>query len=242
VHRLVPLVVLILIAAGCGSAEDKRAETRPATTATTPPAAKRMVVSLGPIAETVADGRSARLKGCVDDPQAEVVLRFSEHPYAGEPKVARRLKPDADGCYRTRVRPRRSTRYWAVATGPVPGRSSAALVEVALDSDLDVVAVSPTRARATITWKAKRARLQPRRGARACVYERQAGRSAWRRLRCGPAERAGGGKLVASLPFGDRSQKQGDRFLACSRLGVARGFVDLNTEGCGSRQLVPEEE
>lgn len=192
-------------------------------------------MSLRPLVSAVLLGKSRRLSGTVDDPEARVSLFADAEPFAKE-RFVRRLRVGADGRFATRVRPTRGTRYRAVVGGSAPGRSSFVQVAVGLRPKLRIVQTGPTSGRATITFRAPGQRLERASGATVCLYQRPAGRKSWVRERCGKARRSGS-TLVARVVFTDPSPQRSDRFIACTRREVAKGFITARIPGCGRKAI-----
>lgn len=221
-------LALLLAVAGCGSAGEPRRESR--TEAKKPE--RPVVVSLGPSYRDVGEGEPLRLRGDVEPAGTPVALYADPYPF-GEWRRVRRLRTDRRGRFHAKVRPVRETRYVA-RTEDGRAKSSTAQISVLLFPRVEATMVSPTMGRVRVTWKAK-VPLRPVRGARACAYRRTNGR--WIRRGCGAVERAGGGRLVASIPFRLAGTRVGDRFTACSRVDVARGFSAPYVQGCAGRTL-----
>jgi len=227
--RLRPLIVAAALSGCGGGADAPRPSSGPQATA----APDEAFVNLAPSRSTVDLGRSERLSGAVDDHRAKVVLHAEPFPY-GSPRALRRLRPNDAGRFSTRVRPRRSTRYWVRRAGDPAIRSETIRIEVVLIPRFRLVATGPTSGEGVLTWKADEP-LRPRPGARACLYREAPGRDRWRRVSCSAVRRGERGRLEARLPYA--GVPEGERLTFCARTNVARGFRQDRLERCGAQRL-----
>jgi hypothetical protein len=182
-----------------------------------------------------AYGDSATLHGQVASGRVGTVqLEASPYPFSRYRRIAS-ARPGSDGLFKFKVRPRRNTRYRAVAD-KVSSRPDTLVVS--LRGHFFSARVSPREIQVFLVGTGPRG-IEPRNGTKVFFYIRRRGSHMYRLMGARVPEKLTPKAVRAGGNF-NVPPRAGDRFLICpgdGGMAIGLGFKKSPVPGCGHRSI-----